>query len=59
MDAWPPDALCERCYGRATPAEGAVRFGHLAGSTLHGDVTWTWTFLHRFDPATGCVREPG
>lgn len=54
----PPDALCERCWTRVSPGEGAVRLGHIVGSTSRGDVEWAYTFLHVYDRDEGCVRGP-
>lgn len=53
----PPDALCERCYSPCVPGEQAVRFGHVVGSTLHGDVQWAYTYLHVYDRDEGCLRR--
>lgn len=53
----PPDALCERCYAPVLKSDHAVRFGHIVGSTLHGDVEWAYTYLHVYDRETGCVRR--
>lgn len=52
----PSDALCERCWTPVLSGQGAVRFGHITGSTLHGDVQWAFTYLHVYDPNEGCVR---
>ncbi len=52
----PPDALCERCYSVVRNGEQAVRLGHVVGSTLHGDITWAYTYLHVYDRQEGCVR---
>lgn len=51
MDIPPPDALCERCWGPLRPGQRYARFGHVIGSTMRGDVTWAFTWLHFFDPA--------
>lgn len=53
----PPDAICERCWSPVLAAERAVRFGHITGSTLHGDIEWSYTYLHHYDRDEGCVRE--
>lgn len=53
----PPDAICERCYSPVGRGEQAVRFGYAVGSTLHGDITWAYTYLHVYDPQEGCVRR--
>lgn len=55
---FPPDALCERCYSPVLRSERAVRLGHIVGSTLRGDLMWSYTFLHPYDSIAGCVREP-
>ncbi len=53
-DVTPP--LCERCYAPVIAGERAVRFGYPVGSTLHGDITWAYTYLHHYDRDEGCVR---
>lgn len=57
MDADPPaDVLCERCWTVVRHGEQVVRFGYAVGSTLRGDITWAYTYLHHYDPDEGCVR---
>ncbi len=51
-----PLRLCERCYTPCLDGERFVRLGHMAGSTLRGDVEWAYTYLHHYDQAEGCVR---
>lgn len=51
-----PPLICERCYSPCLPSEQYVQFGHIANVALHGDVQWSYTYLHHYDPKEGCVR---
>lgn len=53
----PVHVLCERCWNPISRSEPRARLGHIVGSTLAGDVRWAYTYLHVYDPETGCVRQ--
>lgn len=55
-DRPPPPLICERCWAECRPGERFAQFGHIVGSTLHGDVQWVYTYLHVYDRDEGCVR---
>lgn len=46
----PPHTLCERCWREIHPDDKFVRFAHVGGSTLTGDIAWANTYLHHWDP---------
>lgn len=55
----PPPRLCERCYSLCVDGEQFVRLGHIVGSTLRGDITWAYTYLHHYERDEGCTPTKG